>query len=107
MVRYYKTHGVGYNIIAANFNIHPSQAQTWNKSFDLYGSQALIPRPKGRPTLTQENDKKKDNMTLTEKQKYEERILQLEAKLHGAELNRDFLKKLHALRSGKQIGRKP
>lgn len=55
----------------------------------------------------EKNGKKKDNMTLTEKQKYEERILQLETKLHNVELNRDFLKKLHALRSGKQIGRKP
>ncbi|TWW13713.1 hypothetical protein LABALGNA3A7_06360 [Dellaglioa algida] len=107
VVRYYKTHDVGYGITAANFNINPSQVHTWNKLFNLYGSQAFVSRPKGRPTPMKKSDKRKETITLTEKQKYEERILQLEAKLHDAELDRDFLKKLHALRSGKQIGKKP
>ncbi|WEV56798.1 hypothetical protein [Ligilactobacillus acidipiscis] len=69
--------------------------------FENDGFAALIPRQKGK---TEHNEKEKSiqpqALPLSEKQAYEEEIMQLKAQLHQAEIEYDLLKNF---RSGRKV----
>lgn len=95
VVRYYKTHEMGMTKVAAKFNINASQVYSWNKAFNEMGSAGLVSRDKGRPPMKNKTKKKlKKSISADERQNYKDRIIQLEAQLHQAELERDILKNL-------------
>lgn len=93
VVRYYKTHDVGFAKAAAKFNIKTNRLFNWIKRFDEYGSAGLTPRKIGRPQMKNKSVKKL-SISSDERQRYEDKIIQLEAKLHQTELERDVLKYL-------------
>lgn len=95
VVKYYQNHDLGTRKVAAKFNISPSQVNSWNKKFEVNGAAGLISKSRGGPRM---NKKKKivnkSDVSLTEKQKYEQKIMELEKKIHDIEFENYVLKKL-------------
>ncbi|WP_157660273.1 IS3 family transposase [Lactobacillus delbrueckii] len=90
VVSYYLKSDVGRNLVAAKFNISPSQVYSWTKKFQRGGPDALLPVKKGRPAkMPKKTEKAKRNKqigTLTDKQKYEAKILEKDARIKELEL---------------------
>lgn len=107
VVEYYQTHDLGVSKVAAMFNISSSQVYTWNRSFENGGLAALVPRQKGRPsTMKKKKTVQPQKLSLSEKQAYEEKIMQLKAQLYQAEMERDLLKKLPPRSKNLRINKK-
>ena len=79
VVSYYLKSDVGRNLVAAKFNISPSQVYSWTKKFQRGGPNVLLPIKKGRPAkMPKKTEKAKRNKqigTLTDKQKYDSQNL--------------------------------
>lgn len=100
VVRYYLTHSIGVSKVAAKFNISDSQVYNWAKKFNEEGYAGLLPKQKGRPRKVPKKSKKSKKTTkkleLSEKQKYEEKILKQEAELERLRVENLVLKKVAA-----------
>ena len=100
VVSYYLKSDVGRNLVAAKFNISPSQVYSWTKKFQRGGPDALLPVKKGRPAKMPKKTKKakrnKQIGTLTDKQKYEAKILEKDARIKELELELIIAKKVAA-----------
>lgn len=95
VVEYYQTHDLGVNKVAAVFNISASQVYSWERAFKNGGLAALAPGRKGRPSsMKKQKPIQHPTLPLSEKQAYEEKIMQLKAQLYRTERERDLLKKL-------------
>ena len=93
----------GRNLVAAKFNISPSQVYSWTKKFQQDGPEALLPVKKGRPAKmpkkTEKAEKAKHNKqteTLTDKQKYEAKLQEKDARIKELELELIIAKKVAA-----------
>ncbi|GAY80542.1 hypothetical protein NBRC113063_01436 [Apilactobacillus micheneri] len=88
--------------MASKFNVNPSQVLVWTNTFNKLGTIGLIPRKKGIP-MKKTNYKKQAKLNknvklpLSEKEKYEEKIAQLEQKVYDLELSNYCLKGLRAV----------
>ena len=97
VVRYYLTHSIGVSKVAAKFNISDSQVYNWAKKFNEEGYAGLLPKQKGRPRKVPKKSKKTTKkLELSEKQKYEEKILKQEAELERLRVENLVLKKVAA-----------
>ena len=100
VVSYYLKSDEGRNLVAAKFNISPSQVYSWTKKFQRGGPEALLPVKKGRPAKMPKKTKKakhnKQTETLTDKQKYEAKLLEKDAKIKELELELIIAKKVAA-----------
>ena len=100
VVSYYLKSDEGRNLVAAKFNISPSQVYSWTKKFQQGGPEALLPVKKGRPAKMPKKTKKaksnKQTETLTDKQKYEAKLLEKDAKIKELELELIIAKKVAA-----------
>ena len=100
VVSYYLKSDEGRNLVAAKFNISPSQVHSWTKKFQQGGPEALLPVKKGKPTKMPKKTKKakrnKQTETLTDKQKYEAKLLEKDAKIKELELELIIAKKVAA-----------
>ncbi|MFR0593056.1 IS3 family transposase [Limosilactobacillus mucosae] len=88
----------GRNLVAAKFNISPSQVYSWTKKFQQGGQKALLPVKKGRPAKMPKKTKKakrnKQIGTLTDKQKYEAKLQEKDARIKELELELIIAKKV-------------
>lgn len=103
VVSYYLKSDVGRNLVAAKFNISPSQVYSWTKKFQRGGPDALLPVKKGRPAKMPKKTKKaekakhnKQTETLTDKQKYEAILQEKDAKIEELKLELIIAKKVVA-----------
>ena len=100
VVSYYLKSDEGRNLVAAKFNISPSQVYSWTKKFQQGGPEALLPVKKGRPAKmpkkTKKAKRKKQTETLTDKQKYEAKLLEKDARIKELELELIIAKKVAA-----------
>lgn len=100
VVSYYLKSDEGRDLVAAKFNISPSQVYSWTKKFQQGGPEALLPVKKGRPAKMPKKTKKakrnKQTETLTDKQKYEAKLLEKDAKIKELELELIIAKKVAA-----------
>ena len=100
VVSYYLKSDEGRNLVAAKFNISPSQVHSWTKKFQQGGPEALLPVKKGKPTKMPKKTKKakrnKQTETLTDKQKYEAKLLEKDTKIKELELELIIAKKVAA-----------
>ncbi|MCK8607456.1 transposase [Apilactobacillus ozensis] len=48
VIKYYLTHNLGINSVAAKFNLNPSQVHSLARTFNELGITGLLPRKKGR-----------------------------------------------------------
>ena len=100
VVRYYLTNSQGQAEVAARFNINPSQVYSWTHKFNEEGIAGLKPNQKGRPRKmpkkTKRIKKRTQKIELSEKEKYEEKILQQEAELERLRIENLILKKVAA-----------
>ena len=100
VVNYYLKSDEGRNLVAAKFNISPSQVYSWTKKFQQGGPEALLPVKKGRPAKMPKKSKKvkrnKQTETLTDKQKYEAILQEKDAKIKELELELIIAKKVAA-----------
>ena len=95
VVEYYQTHNLGVGKVADVFNISASQVYNWDRAFKNGGLAALAPGKKGRPSsMKKQKPIQHPVLPLSEKQAYEEKIMQLKARLYQVEMERDLLKKL-------------
>lgn len=101
VITYYCTHDVGFNKVAAHFNLNHSQVYSWYRIYQKEGIVGLWPKPKGRPRKNMNKRKKKQNqplLTPTKEEQYQQEITDLKAQLAYAKMENDILKKLQALR---------
>lgn len=100
VVSYYLKSDEGRDLVAAKFNISPSQVYSWTKKFQQGGPEALLPVKKGRPAKMPKKTKKakrnKQTGTLTDKQKYEAKLLEKDARIKELELELIIAKKVAA-----------
>ena len=100
VVSYYLKSDEGRNLVAAKFNISPSQVYSWTKKFQRGGPEALLPVKKGRPAKMPKKTKKaksnKQTETLTDKQKYEAKLQEKDARIKELELELIIAKKVAA-----------
>ena len=99
VITYYCTHDVGFNKVAAHFNLNHSQVYSWYRIYQKEGIVGLW--PKGRPRKNMNKRKKKQNqplLTPTKEEQYQQEITDLKAQLAYAKMENDILKKLQALR---------
>ena len=100
VVSYYLKSDEGRNLVAAKFNISPSQVHSWTKKFQQGGPEALLPVKKGRPAKmpkkTKNVKRNKQIGTLTDKQKYEAKLLEKDARIKELELELIIAKKVAA-----------
>lgn len=103
MVSYYQKFDEGRNLVAAKFNISPSQVYTWTKKFQQGGPEALLPVKKGRvakmPKKSKTAEKAKHNKqigALTDKHKYEAKLQEKDARIKELELELIIVKKVAA-----------
>ena len=103
VVSYYLKSDVGRNLVAAKFNISPSQVYSWTKKLQRGGPDALLPVKKGRPGKMPKKSEKskkakrnKQTETLTDKQKYEAILQEKDAKIKELELELIIAKKVAA-----------
>ena len=100
VVSYYLKSDEGRNLVAAKFNISPSQVYSWTKKFQQDGPEALLPvRPAKVPKKTEKAVKAKHNKQkeiLTDKQKYEAKLLEKDARIKKLELELIIAKKVAA-----------
>ena len=100
VVSYYLKSDEGRNLVAAKFNISPSQVHSWTKKFQQGGPEALLPVKKGRPAKmpkkTKNAKRNKQIGTLTDKQKYEAKLLEKDARIKELELELIIAKKVAA-----------
>jgi transposase len=103
VVSYYLKSDEGRNLVAAKFNISPSQVHSWTKKFQRGGPEALLPVKKGRPAKMPKKTKKaekakhnKQTETLTDKQKYEAILQEKDAKIEELKLELIIAKKVVA-----------
>ena len=100
VVSYYLKSDEGRNLVAAKFNISPSQVHSWTKKFQRGGPEALLPVKKGRPAKMPKKSKKvkrnKQTETLTDKQKYEAILQEKDAKIEELKLELIIAKKVAA-----------
>lgn len=95
VVRYYLNNlNLGMIPVATKFNISSSQVYTWVKQFEKEGIAGLLPKRKGRPPKVPKKPvKQAQKILLSEKQKYEEKIVQQEAEIEKLKLENLVLKK--------------
>ncbi|QNQ81611.1 IS3 family transposase [Lactobacillus sp. PV012] len=96
VVRYYLNNpNLGITPVAAKFNINSSQVYTWVNKFKKEGMAGLLPKQKGHPSKMPKKPKKKQaqKIKLSEKQKYEEKIIKQEAEIEKLKLENLGLKK--------------
>jgi Transposase and inactivated derivatives len=105
VIEYYKLHEISRLDTAIYFKISPSQVNSWIYKYDHYGVIGLRRRPRGRRPLMAKK-KKKTRLNSTKEEKYKQEILDLKAKLHDAELDRDILKALKTLRENNPDSKK-
>ena len=98
VVNYYRTHELGSSKVAAYFDLNKSQVYSWYRRYQKEGIVGLRPRPKGRPRKIMNKRKKKQSLTPTKEEQYQQEIADLKAKLAYAKMENDILKKLRALR---------
>ena len=103
VVSYYLKSDEGRDLVAAKFNISPSQVYSWTKKFQQGGPEALLPVKKGRPAKMSKKSKKTEKAKrnkqigiLTDKQKYEAKLLEKDAKIKELELELIIAKKVAA-----------
>ena len=99
VVRYYLNNpNLGIFPVATKFNINDSQVYTWVKRFEKEGMAGLLPKRKGRPSKVPKKPKKNqsEKIKLSEKQKYEEKIIKQEAEIEKLKLENLVLKKVAA-----------
>lgn len=99
VVRYYLNNpNLGRIPVAAKFNINDSQVYNWVKKVEKEGVAGLIPKQKGRPAKVPKKVKKKSikKVELSEKQRYEEKIIKQEAEIERLKLENFVLKKVAA-----------
>ena len=104
VVSYYLKSDEGRNLVAAKFNISPSQVYSWTKKFQQGGPEALLPVKKGRPAKMSKKSKKTEKAkrnkqmgTLTDKQKYEAKLLEKDARIKELELDANCKIKLNTV----------
>jgi transposase len=89
VLNYIKETGTSIREAAAIFNIAThSTIQKWQKSFELEGTDALIPKPKGRPPMKKETKKAQPTEGSEEA---------LRAEIERLRMENAYLKKLKAL----------
>ena len=102
VVSYYLKSDEGRNLVAAKFNISPSQVYSWTKKFQQGGPEALLPVNKGMSKKSKKSKKTKKAKrnkqigTLTDKQKYEAKLLEKDARIKELELELIIAKKVAA-----------
>ena len=99
VVRYYLNNpNLGRLPVAAKFNINSSQVYSWVNKFKKEGMAGLLPKRKGRPSKMPKKTKNKpsEKINLSEKQKYEEKIIKQEAEIERLKLENLVLKKVAA-----------
>jgi transposase len=98
VVDYYQTSGAGMISVAAHFGINASQVAAWVKIFKTEGVAGLKPKPRGRrPKMKHKKPKQAKKLDLSEKETYQQKILELRSELYQTRMERDFLKKLGAV----------
>lgn len=98
VVNYYRTHDISVDKVAILYGIHPSQVNVWYRRYKNEGIVGLRPKAKGRPPKIMKRPKKNQNLKPTEREAYQQRIADLEAKVAYQNMELDILKKLRALR---------
>lgn len=91
---------------ATKYNVSTSQVSSWYHIVKSQGIGGLRPHPKGRPRKMTKKKKSSNNnseMTLSQKERYEQEILELKEKLNYAEMERDILKEFLALDESKPL----
>lgn len=101
VVNYYRTHDSSMDKVAALFGIHSSQVNMWYRKYKNEGIVGLRPKAKGRPPKIMKRPKKNKDLKPTEREAYQQRIADLEAKVAYQNMELDILKKLRALRQQK------
>ena len=99
VVRYYlNTPNLGTLSVATKFNIDVSQVYVWIQKFKKDGIAGFVPKQKGRPPKVPKKVKKNrsQKIKLSEKQKYEEKIIKQEAEIERLKLENLVLKKVAA-----------
>ena len=103
VVSYYLKSDEGRNLVAAKFNISPSQVYSWTKKFQQGGPEALLPVNKGmskkskKSKKTKKAKRNKQMGTLTDKQKYEAKLLEKDARIKELELDANCKIKLNTV----------
>jgi transposase len=95
VVRYYLTNDIGISKTAAKFNVNPSQVYAWVHRFNEQGMAGLLVK-KGRPSKMSKKKKHAPKLDLSEKQRYEEKILKQEAEIERLRVENLVLKKVAA-----------
>ena len=96
VVRYYLNNpNLGILSVATKFNINDYQVYTWVKKFEKEGLAGLLPKQKGCPSKVPKKPKRSrsEKIKLSEKQKYEEKIIKQEAEIEKIKLENLVLKK--------------
>jgi len=106
VIEYYKLHEISRLDTAIYFKISPSQVDSWIYKYNQYGVIGLRRRPRGRRPLMAKKKKKQTRLNSTKEEKYKQEILDLKAKLHDAEMDRDILKALKTLRENDHNSKK-
>ena len=99
VVRYYLNNpNLGILPVATKFNINSSQVYSWVNKFEKEGLAGLLPKQKGRLSKMPKKPKKNrsEKIKLSEKQKYEEKIIKQEAEIEKLKLENLVLKKVAA-----------
>lgn len=97
---YVQTNEVSQTQAALHFGISSCLICTWTRIVRSQGVAGLRPKPKGRQTTTTKHNRKKNGAKIfktiepTERERYQQEILELKTKLHHAEMDRDILKVL-------------
>ncbi|WP_283679027.1 transposase [Lentilactobacillus sp. Marseille-Q4993] len=82
VVDYYKANGLSFIDVATHFNISPSQVFDWNRRFNQDGIGGLRSKTKGRQPMKKKKTVRRPKLGLSEKDKYEEEILNLKEELY-------------------------
>lgn len=99
VIRYYLNNpSLGFTPVAVKFSINESQVYSWVKKFEKEGMAGLIPKQKGRLAKVPKKIKKKPvkKIELSQKQRYEEKIIKQEAEIERLKLENLVLKKVAA-----------
>ena len=107
VIEYHKLHEISRLDTAIYFKISPSQVNSWIYRYNHYGVIGLRRRPRGRRPLMAKKKKKQTRLNSTKEEKYKQEILDLKAKLHDAEMDRDILKALKTSRENDPNSKKP
>lgn len=98
VVRYYLTKQDSALGTANYFKVNQAQVFTWSRKFNAEGIAGLKPKPKGRPAKMAKKRKqpKRKPLPLSEREQYEQAILERDAKIKDLEIDNLILKKVAA-----------